>query len=98
METSEIISLQKICKHYNIPFSFISSLNEYELVKIITIQETQCIYKTQIKDIEKMIRLHYELDINLEGLDAIYNLLKQVESLKDEINKLNNKLSLYESF
>jgi hypothetical protein len=40
------------------------------------IQKTQCIYKIQIKDIEKMIRMHYELDINLEGMDAVYNLLK----------------------
>ena len=96
METNDLISLQRFCAHYNIPFSFINALNEFDLIEIVTIQETQCIYKTQIKDIEKMIRFHYELDINIEGIDAIYNLLKQVESLKDEINELNNKLNLYE--
>lgn len=98
MQTKDIISIQQICTNYNIPVSFISALNEIELVKIITIQKTQCIYKTQIKDLEKMIRLHYELDINIEGLDAIYNLLKQVKSLKEEINELNNRLGFYENF
>ncbi len=96
METNDIISLQKLCTYYNIPFSFINALNEFELIEIVIIQETQCIYKTQIKDIEKMIRFHYELDINIEGIDAIYNLLNQVKSLKDEINELNNRLNLYE--
>ncbi len=97
MKANDIISLKKLCRHYNIPFSFINALNEFELIEIVTIQERQCVYKTQIKDIEKMIRFHYEFDINIEGIDAIYNLLKQVESLKDEINKLNNRLKLYES-
>ena len=96
METNDIISLQKICTYYNIPFSFIKALNEFELIEIVTIQETQCIYKTQIKDIEKMIQFHYELDINIEGIDAIYNLLKQIETLKDDVASLQNRLRLYE--
>ena len=96
METKDLISIQQFCTHYRIPISFITSLNEFELIEIITIQETQCIHKTQIKDIEKLIRLHFELDINLEGMDAVYNLLKQVESLQEEIVELTNKLKFYE--
>ena len=42
------------------------------------------------------MRLHFDLDINLEGVDAIYNLLKQVESLKEEITALHNRLRFYE--
>ncbi len=66
------------------------------MIEIVTIQETQCIHKVQIKDIEKLMRLHFELDINLEGIDAVYNLLKQVESLQEEIIELTNKLKFYE--
>lgn len=40
METKYLISIQQFCTHYRIPISFIASLNEFELVKIITIQET----------------------------------------------------------
>jgi hypothetical protein len=40
--------------------------------------------------------LHYELHINIEGIDAIYNLLKQVELLQLEIRTLKNKLNSYE--
>lgn len=44
------------------------------------------------------MRLHYDLEINIEGIDAIYNLLEQVNSLRKEITTLNNRLRLYEDF
>ena len=50
----------------------------------------------QLNEVEKMIRLHYELDINLEGIDAIYNLLNSRSSLQFEIRTLQNKLNAYE--
>ena len=96
METKDLISIQQFCSHYKIPISFITSLNEFELIEIVMFKEMQFINKTQIREIEKMIRLHYELDINLEGMDAVYNLLKQVASLQEEIVELTNKLKFYE--
>jgi hypothetical protein len=96
MEKENRISIQQFCLHYNIPISFVTRLNEFELVEISTVQEVQYIYTKQIKDIEKMIRLHFELDINMEGMDAVYNLLKQVESLQDEIITLDNRLKFHE--
>ena len=44
-------------------------------MEIITFEEEEVIPEEQVKDFEKMLRLHYDLDINLEGIDAIYNLL-----------------------
>jgi len=96
MGTKDIISIQQFCIHYNIPKSFIKSLNEFELVEIITIQEIQYINVRQIKDIEKMIRLHYELNINMEGMDVVYNLMKRIASLQDEIIILDNRLKFHE--
>ncbi len=95
METPEFISIQLFCSHYNVPMSFINALHEFDLIEITSIQEIYCIHKTQIGEIEKMIRLHYDLDINLEGVDAIYNLLKQVKSLQQDIVLLNNKLNRF---
>jgi hypothetical protein len=68
------------------------------LFEIITIEKTLCLPKSQIKEIEKIIRLHYELQINLEGVNAIYGLLNRVEMLQEEIVMLNNKLDFYENF
>ncbi|MFH6769084.1 chaperone modulator CbpM [Gaetbulibacter aquiaggeris] len=96
MGTKNLISVQLICNHYNIPVSFIDTLNEFQLVDIIIENKNLFIHKSQLKEVEKLMRIHYDLEINFEGLDAIYNLLNQVESLKEEITLLQNKLRFYE--
>jgi chaperone modulatory protein CbpM len=96
MESNDLIKVQQFCTLYDIPVSFINSLNEFELIEIVTIRETQCINQNHIKEVEKMIRLHYDLDINMEGIDVISKLLKQIESLQEKIIDLNNSLIFYE--
>ncbi|GAA3561632.1 chaperone modulator CbpM [Snuella lapsa] len=98
MDTQNLISIQQFCLHYNVPKKFISALQDYDLIEIIIVKEEHYIHLTQINEVEKMMRLHYDLDINFAGIDAIYNLLKQVDALKQEINTLHNKLRLYEDF
>ena len=97
MNTNELISLQQFCKHYNVPVKFINALHEYELIEITITRNDNYLKLNQLDVVEKMIRLHYDLDINLEGIDAIYNLLKQVEHLQSEIRELRNKLNFYET-
>jgi len=97
MEITNLISVQQFCTHYKVPVSFITQLHELELIEIIDTQENLCIPKTQIKEVERMIRLHYDLEINLEGVDVIYNLLKQIETLQEQNVILNNKLNFYKN-
>ncbi|MCK0156544.1 chaperone modulator CbpM [Cellulophaga sp. F20128] len=96
MNTTNLISIQHFCTHYKVPITFITALQEYELVEITVTDNEHYLRTNQIYDLEKMIRLHYELHINLEGIDAIYNLLKQVESLQSQVKTLKNKLNSYE--
>ena len=96
MKTKDLISIQQLCTNYDIPITFVDSLYELELIEIVIKEDKQWVSTTQIKNIEKMIRLHYELDINLEGMHAISNLLNQVEILQKKIIRLNNKLKFYE--
>ena len=97
MENDDLLSVEELCLHYNIEVSFITSLTEYGLLEVTTIKETAYIYKEKIKDLEKLIRLHYDLEINLEGIDAIHHLLKRVDHLQDELTALRNRLRLYEN-
>ncbi|MEI6488937.1 MAG: chaperone modulator CbpM [Bacteroidota bacterium] len=92
----KFISIEQFCIHHNVDFAFIESLNQYGLVEITTIEDTRYIIVEQIKDVEKMIRMHYELDINIEGIEAIYHLLNKVDSLQEELTILKNKLNRYE--
>lgn len=97
MDTTYLISIQEFCTHYNVPITFIETLHEYDLVEITITDNENYIKTNQLSDIEKMMRLHYDLDINLEGIDAIYNLLKQVEDLQSQIITLRNKLNFFEN-
>ncbi|HSZ71730.1 MAG TPA: chaperone modulator CbpM [Cytophagaceae bacterium] len=96
MEKETLISIQQLCEHYNMEFSFIHSLHEYGLLEILTVETTQFIPVEKIKDIEKMMRMHYELDINLEGIDTITHLLNRIENMQNELTILRNRLSRLE--
>lgn len=96
METTDLIPIQLLCKRYNIPVSFLDTLQEFQLIEMVVQKDDFYIHTKQLSKVEKMMRLHYDLDINFEGLDAIYNLLNQVKSLKEEITILHNRLRLYE--
>jgi hypothetical protein len=96
METENLIPIEQLCTHYSIELSFIQSLTELGLIQITTIEESQFLLKDQIKDLEKMIRLHYDLDINIEGIEAISHLLLRVNDLQHELSALKNRLMFYE--
>jgi len=44
------------------------------------------------KSLKTFVRLHYDLDINLEGLETINHLLEKIEEMQMEILKLRNKV------
>lgn len=96
MEAERYISITELCTHYRVENSFIYSLKDFGLVEIITFEEEEVIPEEQVKDFEKMLRLHYDLDINLEGIDAIYNLLHQIRELQEEVQQMKNRLSRWE--
>ncbi len=96
MKTENLISIETFCYNYEIEFSFIHSLYDYGLVEITTIEEEEFLPKEKISDVEKMIRLHQDLGVNLEGIDVIYNLLNRVQNMQEEINSLKNRINFYE--
>ena len=92
----KFISIREFCDCYHIETSFVASLREYGLVQITTIDKDEFIETAQVRDLEKMMRLYYDLDINIEGIDAIRHLLNKVSQLQDHIRILENRLRLYE--
>ena len=92
-----LISTQTLCSHYNIEISFVDALNKMGLIQIEIIEQNQFIHQDQIGDLEKIIRLHHELNVNLEGIDVVFNLLEKERELRNELNALKNRLRLYEN-
>jgi hypothetical protein len=97
MQNENLIPAALCCKHYNIEWSFIQSLNQYGFIHIVSDEEDVFIDMDELHKLEKFIRLHYELDINMQGIEAINFLLERVQNMQDEINYLRSKLNVYEN-
>jgi hypothetical protein len=72
-------------------------LNDSGIIEIIVLDDKKYISNEQLKDLERATHFHHELNINLEGIEVIYNLLNQIKSLQEELNIAKNKLSLFDS-
>jgi chaperone modulatory protein CbpM len=96
METQELIIVDVFCQEYQIEINFIQDLETYGLVQIIEQQNQKYIDRNQLATLEKIIRLHNDLNINKEGIDIILNLQQKENQLLAEINYLKNRLGLYE--
>ncbi|MEX1384272.1 chaperone modulator CbpM [Lutibacter sp.] len=97
MDNSDLILIETICFHYKIEISFIKDLENIGLIKVVTFENNKFIHQDKISDLEKMIRLHQELNVNIEGIDVVFNLLQQQLKLKEEVNALKNKLQIYQN-
>ncbi|WP_372744722.1 chaperone modulator CbpM [Lutibacter sp.] len=97
MNPDNLIPINTLSTQYNVEISFFSSLYEFELIEIITIEQVQYIRVDKINDLEKIIRIHNELGVNMEGIDVVLNMLTKIQKLENELNTVKNRLGLYES-
>jgi len=96
MENEEIILVADFCTHYSVELSFVQSLYESGLVQLVYKEETMFVPVNEMPHLEKLARMHYEMDINLEGIETISYLLKKMEDMQQKINQLSHRLRLLE--
>lgn len=96
MKNKNLIQIKQFCIYHEIENTFITELNNYGLIQIIVEENEEYFEPEQLPAIEKMIRMHYDLKINLEGIDAIAHLLNRIETLQQNLNTAHNKLRIYE--
>lgn len=82
---------------YEVEESFIDSLHEVGLIRVVDLDEERFIEYDDLPDLEQFIRWHYEMDINVEGIDALRHMLEKVRSLQSEIAQLRHELQFYKS-
>jgi hypothetical protein len=91
MEQEELIPAKDFCTYHNIEYSFINLLEDSGLISVTSVQQSTYIPADEIQKLEKFVRLHYDLDINLEGIETINYLLEKIEKMQKEILELRNK-------
>ena len=97
MNLENLIPIPQLCSHYELDMSFFVNLSEIGLLQITTVETMSYIDLDSIQKIEKMIHLHQDLEVNIEGIDVVFNLLQKMDSLQNEVIALKNRLRLHES-
>ena len=96
MENEELIAMEVYCDHEGVEVSFVEALHDRGLIRITTVKEQRFIDPEHLSRVEKLARMHYDLDINLEGIEAISHLLERMEALQQDMHSLSARLRLYE--
>lgn len=96
MTIENFIPITALCTHYNVEMSFFGHLNELDLIEIKIIENLPYIHQDSIYEVEKILRIYQELDVNIEGIDIVFNLLQKMENLQNELVSVKNRLRLYE--
>lgn len=97
MQMENYVTATDFCNSHRIEFSFVQYLQEYGLLSMTTIEKEYWIPCNQLQKLEQMVRMHYELNINIEGIDAIAHLLDRISLLQNEVKVLKNKLSRFDN-
>lgn len=90
MATHKKISVDQFCIYYEVETTFVYSLSEHGLIELMRSDQGDMIDFEQLAALEKYIHLHYELEINMEGLEAITHLLNRVQQLQHELRRLQD--------
>lgn len=92
----ELITITEYCIKYEVEPSFITSLEESGIIIFTRIDQEKFIHTEQLQEMARYIHFYYDLQINIEGIDAIRHLLKKVSSMQDEIQQLKKQLHLHQ--
>jgi chaperone modulatory protein CbpM len=97
MASTHLISIQQVAHHYGAEEAFLQTLHEYGILRIEEHEaEGACIEEEDLSDAERYLRLHYDLGINMEGIDAIRSLLERMQEMQQELQSLRRRLARYE--
>jgi hypothetical protein len=96
MTTEPLIAVEVFATHQGVEPTFVLALHERGLIQVTVVNEQPFLEPEQLSRVEQLARLHYDLDINLEGLEAICHLLDRMEAAQHDLRNLRERLRLYE--
>lgn len=96
MKQEDFIPAREICRYYQVEISFIHELHAHELLETEIAGEDVFVPRERLGDLERFINLYYEMHINLEGIEVVDRLLRQLGEANERMRQLENRLRVYE--
>lgn len=82
---------------YEVEEAFIDSLCELGLIRVLDAGNSRFVEYDELEELEQFVRWHNDMDINVEGIEALHHMLSRVKTLQIEIENLRNELQFYRS-
>jgi len=95
MAAPKLIAVKEFCLHHQVKTDLILEMYSHEMLELVWIKRTVYIPEKNLPQLEKMIRLHRDLQLNLEGIQTVLQLLHSLEKKEAELQKLHNLLEFY---
>jgi hypothetical protein len=96
MQQPEIVAISHFCKLYEVDLNFIEDLNTIGIIEIVEDSNDRYLKLEEVSVVERCIRLHRDLNINVEGILTIGHLTDLVNELHEELRRTRSRLSVYE--
>lgn len=96
MKEESYILIQHYCETTSVDPEFIEQLFEYGLIQHLEHGDAPAVHQEELPIIERMARLHYDLEVNLEGLQVIAHMRKKMIQMQKQMIDLERKLKRFE--
>jgi hypothetical protein len=91
----ELIALEIFCHHFKAELTFVKNLSEFGLVELVEEEDKIFIPSYEIGQLERLTRLHYDVGINLEGLEAIQHLLEKLKQAQEDLKRAEIEIAYW---
>jgi len=94
--TRTYIAIQDYLKVQDrIEADFIRNLHQSGLIHCQINGQQYLIDPDELPQIEQYARLYYDLEINVEGIEAIAHLLSRIAAMQEELNTMQQRMAFY---
>ncbi len=86
------IAIEEFCQHHGGEMRLIQEFAAFGLVQLQSSPNGPVVPASEIKQLERMLRLALDLDLNPEGIDVILNMRQEMLRLRRQTLRLQNRL------
>lgn len=96
MNETLFIPVSTLCARYELEVAFFNELGEAGLLHVETISCEPYIHQDSLRDLEKIIRIHRDLELEPGSIAVVFHLLEKIDELNAELEAVKSRLRLYE--
>ena len=94
---ADLIIVREYCQKSHVDPSFIVSLEEDGLIDIRVVDGERYLLESQLQDLERFIRWHEDLSVNIEGIGVIHELMGRLHEMQHELDQLRREVRVFRS-